>query len=241
MKKAQGKTAFFLLLTTLLLSSGCGEQNAPGEIKELGSVSFYRKYSGSLESLSKSYYFPLFFTTIEQQIKVAPQSKTVWQCNIFITEIPGRGDPVHLAEEYFTEIFGVVPQKVSGLKIEFFRAFDHGPKGVKISFTHLKNAALAETEKKLPEVQQLLIREKLYQRMQIIASALEEHFLDTGKYPEFLLELKISSGNPKWKGPYLQEIPTDLSGGDFVYKRNEQKYELYAPDAEGKKLIYQTK
>ena len=241
MKKVSGKTAFFLLLTTLLLSSGCGKQNAPGEIKELGSVSFSRKYSGSLESLSKSYYFPLFFTTVEQQIKIAPQSKTIWQCNIFITEIPGRGDPVRLAEEYFTEIFGVIPQEVSGLKIEFSRAFDHGPKGVKISFTHLKNAVLAEAEKNLPEVQLFLEREKLYQRMQIIASALEEHFLDTGKYPEFLLELKISSGNPKWNGPYLQEIPADLSGGDFIYKRQEQKYSLYTVDTEGKKLIYPAK
>lgn len=244
MKKVPEKSAFLPLLLSLpvlFLCCSCGKKSDFPQIRQLGDAVFGREYPIASGELSRSCYIPFFCSNFEQKLEVTPLSGKLWKCDIFISEIPGRGDPITLAENYFTEIFGVDPQKIPGLTVEFSNAYDRSPKGVKVSFIHRKSAELAEYEKTLPEVQQILKREKILQRLMIIASALEEHLLDTGKYPDFLLELKISSGNPKWNGPYLQEIPADPAGREFVYRCKEAgptpQYELFSTDENGEKLI----
>ncbi|HXI73714.1 MAG TPA: type II secretion system major pseudopilin GspG [Verrucomicrobiae bacterium] len=71
-----------------------------------------------------------------------------------------------------------------------------------------------------------------------IKSALDAFEVDNGFYPKSLQDLVQQPGNAKnWRGPYLDKIPMDPWGNNYVYyypgKHNQSSYDLLSvgPDA----------
>lgn len=73
-------------------------------------------------------------------------------------------------------------------------------------------------------------------QMQMLATSLDAHRLDVGRYPTNLNELR-SSDQKGWDGPYLpKSVPLDPWGHPYIYKfPNEMKeYDLMSYGSDGK-------
>jgi general secretion pathway protein G len=76
-------------------------------------------------------------------------------------------------------------------------------------------------------------------RLRAIEAALDQHRMDTFKYPDSLDGLiKNTVNSPRWDGPYLKPgIPKDPWGNDYQYKkpgREGRDYDLYSFGADGR-------
>jgi general secretion pathway protein G len=72
-----------------------------------------------------------------------------------------------------------------------------------------------------------------------IKSALDAFEVDNGFYPKALPDLVQAPGNAKnWHGPYLDKIPMDPWGNNYVYyypgKHNQSSYDLLSVGPDGK-------
>ena len=72
-----------------------------------------------------------------------------------------------------------------------------------------------------------------------IKSALDAFEVDNGFYPKSLTDLVQAPSNAKnWHGPYLDKIPTDPWGNNYVYyypgKHNPNTYDLLSVGPDGK-------
>lgn len=73
-----------------------------------------------------------------------------------------------------------------------------------------------------------------------LGGALDQHRMDTFKYPQSLEGLiKNTTGKSTWQGPYLRKegIPKDPWGNDYQYKypgTNGHDYDLFSFGADGK-------
>ena len=72
-----------------------------------------------------------------------------------------------------------------------------------------------------------------------IKSALDAFEVDNGFYPKTLQDLVQAPGNAKnWHGPYLDKIPMDPWGNNYVYyypgKHNQSSYDLLSVGPDGK-------
>jgi len=58
-------------------------------------------------------------------------------------------------------------------------------------------------------------------QINMIKSALDQHLLDTTRYPDSLEGLtKNTVNNPRWDGPYWKrDLPKDPWGNDYQYKK----------------------
>jgi general secretion pathway protein G len=74
-------------------------------------------------------------------------------------------------------------------------------------------------------------------QIEMLSSSVQSFYLDVGRCPQSMQEL-ISSGDEKWRGPYLakQIIPKDPWGRDYQYKCPGEHgiFDLYSVGPEGK-------
>lgn len=61
-----------------------------------------------------------------------------------------------------------------------------------------------------------------------ISTQIDVYQLDTGRYPASLENLRTSSGEPNWNGPYLRggTIPVDAWGTAFNYRLDGDSYKI---------------
>lgn len=56
-------------------------------------------------------------------------------------------------------------------------------------------------------------------QIEMFSTAIDAYRLDMGKFPSSLKDLRESSGDEKWQGPYLpKDIPLDPWGNPYEYK-----------------------
>jgi general secretion pathway protein G len=82
-------------------------------------------------------------------------------------------------------------------------------------------------------------RDAAFTQIRGIEGALDQHRLDTFKYPDSLDGLiKNTVNSPRWDGPYLKPgIPKDPWGNDYQYKkpgREGRDYDLYSFGGDGR-------
>ncbi len=75
-------------------------------------------------------------------------------------------------------------------------------------------------------------------QIRMMESALDQHRLDTARYPDSLEGLiKNTVNNPRWDGPYLKQgLPKDPWGNDYQYKKpgeEGREYDLWSFGAGG--------
>lgn len=74
-------------------------------------------------------------------------------------------------------------------------------------------------------------------QVELLSSAIQSFMLDMGRCPNTLNEL-ITSGEPKWRGPYLskKEMPLDGWGKEYQYKcpGDNGHFDLYSLGPNGK-------
>jgi general secretion pathway protein G len=71
-----------------------------------------------------------------------------------------------------------------------------------------------------------------------IKTALDRFEVDNGYYPKNLSDLVTRPGDAKnWNGPYLDEVPVDPWGRNYVYvypgRNNASGYDLYSVGSDG--------
>ncbi len=76
-------------------------------------------------------------------------------------------------------------------------------------------------------------------QISMMESALDQHRLNTDKYPDSLEGLvKNTVNNPRWAGSYLKQgLPKDPWGNDYQYKKpgeEGREYDLWSFGADGK-------
>ncbi len=81
-------------------------------------------------------------------------------------------------------------------------------------------------------------RDAALTQIRLIESALDQHRIDTFKYPDSLEGLtKNTVGKPTWDGPYLKNgVPKDPWGNDYQYRkpgREARDYDLFSFGADG--------
>ena len=72
-----------------------------------------------------------------------------------------------------------------------------------------------------------------------IKSALGAYEVDNGNYPKSLQDLLVQPSNARnWHGPYLEKIPQDPWGNNYLYyypgKHNQNSYDLLSVGPDGK-------
>ena len=72
-----------------------------------------------------------------------------------------------------------------------------------------------------------------------IKSALGAYEVDNGFYPKSLQDLLVQPSNAKnWHGPYLDKLPVDWWGHNYIYeypgKHNPNGYDLFSAGPDGK-------
>jgi general secretion pathway protein G len=84
------------------------------------------------------------------------------------------------------------------------------------------------------------INQNRYNIMGGIKTALDRYQLELGSYPANFKDLiQQPSGATNWGGPYLDQLPIDRWGHNYIYefpgKHNTNSYDLMSPGPDGKK------
>ncbi len=66
-----------------------------------------------------------------------------------------------------------------------------------------------------------------------IATAINLYEVDNGYFPSSLQALVSKGNEANWKGPYLDKVPTDPWGRDFVYSPKENGFDLKSLGPDG--------
>ena len=236
----------FSIVFLLLLACGCGPRRPapPERFAEIGSARMGEVIPESelvgRELVRRQTHFLTDRDTLE--IFTTPLSRIVWRIDLVIPEFPDGADPLSGAKKFAADTFFLDFGTADELHLPFTRvgisrAYDRGPRGVRISFIDKELAQKFLAEDSLPETALARKERRARDDVLLLEAAVVAFQRETGKFPGTLDDLIRDPGLPGWHGPYIGAIPADPWGRRFVYRRTAASFELYSTGNDGSRVI----
>ncbi len=235
---------FFLLWSAVwLLISGCSPREVPERIEtvanvKMGEIQTPRNGEGELFETAAS--LPGGFNRM--QLEVVPFEHQVYRMILENDEVKADGDILECSAKVLEEHFNVkftrrddrtMVSELPGTSITLRRAFYLGVNAVAVEFVDRKLAEIADVYKKSDRYQQYKKEYAWRTELILLAQAVADFKLDTGKVPDKLEDLIAAPWNVAgWNGPYCRSLPEIPA----VYKKLAgENYDLYV-ECNGKRI-----
>ena len=235
---------FFLLCSIAwLLLPGCSPRKVPERIEsvanvKMGEIQIPRNGEGELFEMAGS--LPGGFNRM--LVEVIPFEHQVYRMVLENEEVKCEGDILEdsakILEEHFNIKFlrrddRMMVSELPATCITIRRAFHLGVNAVAVEFVDRKLSDIAEGAKKSSRYQQYKKEYAWRTELILLAQAVADFKLDTGKVPDKLEDLVAAPWNVAgWNGPYCRSLPEIPA----VYKKlSGENYDLYV-DCNGKRI-----
>ena len=210
---------FLALLGIMMLIPGCSPRPVPERINRIGNVAMGEKQTprngeGELfevDAASLPGGFERMF------LAVVPFDHQIYRIVLENDEVKTDGDVLEYSVNLLSEHFNIKFVRIDdnrfvsdlpGTRVEVFRAFQLGAKAVAVEFIDRKLSEIATAASNNARFLTYKKKYALRNELILLAQAINDFKLDTGKVPEKLDDLTGAPWNVAgWNGPYCQTLP----------------------------------